>query len=70
MEIIFEVREDDEGGLFARALGLAIFTGAASWEDLRANVVEAALLHYEDEPPCSRLIRLHYVKDELILLEA
>ena len=45
MEIIFEVREDDEGALFARALGHAIFTGAASWEDLRANVMEAVPLH-------------------------
>ena len=70
MEIIFELREDDEGTLFARALGHAIFTGAASWEDRRRNVMKAVLLHYEDEPPCSRLIRLHYVKDELILLEA
>ena len=70
MEIIFEVREADEGGFFARALGHAIFTGAESWDDLRRKVMEAVLLHFEDEPPCSRLIRLHYVKDELILLEA
>jgi hypothetical protein len=48
MEIIFEVREAEEGGFTARALGHAIFTEAETWEDLRSNVLEAATLHFED----------------------
>jgi len=31
MELIFEVREPEEGGYAARALGQAIFTEAETW---------------------------------------
>jgi predicted RNase H-like HicB family nuclease len=70
MEIIFEVRDAEEGGFYARALGHSIFTQAESWEELRENAVEAASLHFEDEELKPRLIQLHYVRDELIPLEA
>jgi hypothetical protein len=39
MELIFEVRDAEEGGYRARALGAAIFTEAETWEELRANVL-------------------------------
>jgi hypothetical protein len=48
MELIFEVRDAEEGGFCARALGHAIFTEAETWEELRANLLEAASLHFED----------------------
>ena len=48
MELIFEVRDAEEGGYCARALGHAIFTEAETWEELRANVLEAASLHFKD----------------------
>ena len=70
MELIFEVRDAEEGGYSARALGFAIFTQADTWEELRANVLEATSLHFEDESVRPRLVQLHYVKDELIPLEA
>ena len=70
MELIFEVRDAEEGGYCARALGHAIFTQAETWEELRANVVEAASLHFEDASTHPRIIQLHYVKDELIPVEA
>ena len=70
MELIFEVRDSDEGGYLARALGHAIFTEAETWDELRAKVLEAASLHFEDAPVQPRLLQLHYVKDELIPLEA
>jgi hypothetical protein len=70
MEIIFEVREADEGGFTARALGHSIFTEAETWDELRANVLEAAALHFEDTAVRPKLIQLHYVKDELIPVEA
>ena len=70
MELIFEVREAEEGGYIARALGHAIFTEAETWDELRDNVLEAAALHFEDSPARPRIIQLHYVKDELIPLEA
>ncbi|HEX5226761.1 MAG TPA: 2-oxoisovalerate dehydrogenase [Bryobacteraceae bacterium] len=70
MELIFEVRDAEEGGYCARALGHSIFTQAETWEELRANILEATSLHFEDEPERPRLVQLHYVKDELIPLEA
>jgi len=70
MELIFEVRDAEEGGYCARALGAAIFTEAETWEELRANVLEATSLHVEDAPVQPRLVQLHYVKDELIPVEA
>jgi predicted RNase H-like HicB family nuclease len=70
MELIFDVRDAEEGGFSARALGYAIFTQADTWDELRANAVEAATLHFEDAPEQPKLIQLHYVKDELIAVEA
>lgn len=51
MEVIFEVRDAEEGGFYARALGYAIFTQAETWEELRANVREATALHFDDDDP-------------------
>lgn len=39
MELIFEIRDAEEGGFHARALGHGIFTEADSWDELRANVL-------------------------------
>ncbi len=66
MEIIFEVRDAEEGGYWARALSHAIFTQADTWDELKANVREATILHFEESAERPRLIQLHYVKDELI----
>lgn len=69
MELIFEVRDAEEGGYCARALGYPIFTEAETWEELRANVLEATSLHFEDSLQHPRLVQLHYTKDELIPVE-
>ncbi|MGA2878849.1 MAG: hypothetical protein ABSG13_07850 [Bryobacteraceae bacterium] len=37
MELIFEIRDAEESGYYARALGHAIFTQAETWEELRNN---------------------------------
>ena len=70
MELIFEARDAEEGGFCARALTCAIFTEAEIWDELQSNVMEAVDLHFEGEPERPRLWQLHYVKDELIALEA
>jgi predicted RNase H-like HicB family nuclease len=70
MELIFEVRDAEEGGYCARALGHAIFTEGETWDELRTNVLEATSLHFEDAQAHPRLVQLHYVKDELIPVEA
>ena len=64
-EIIFLVEESDEGGYQAKALGESIFTEADDFKTLRENVKEAVLTHF-DEGEAPSIIRLHYVKEELI----
>jgi hypothetical protein len=59
VELIFEVRDAEEGGHFARALGHAIFTQGDTWEELRTNAVEAAALHFEDAA-VRPFVRLQY----------
>ena len=70
MELIFDIRDAEEGGFYARVLGYGIFTEADSWDELRANLIEAVSLHFEDATTRPRLVQMHYVKDELIPLEA
>jgi hypothetical protein len=70
MELIFEIRDAEEGGYYARALGHAIFTEAEMWDELRENVLEAVSAHFEGGELRPRLVQLHYVKDELIPVEA
>ena len=69
MELIFEIRDAEEGGFCAHALGHAIFTEGDAWEELRANVLDAVLVHFEDAPARPRLVQMHYLKDELIPME-
>jgi hypothetical protein len=66
MELIFEIREAEEGGFCACALGHAVFTEAEMWEELRTNILEAVALHFEDGATRPRLVQMHYVKNELI----
>ena len=66
-ELIFQVEEAPEGGYTARGLGASIFTEAATLEDLHDNVRDAVRCHF-DEGEAPALIRLHFVRDELITL--
>ncbi len=63
-EVILMVKESDEGGYTASALSYSIFTEADTWEELRNQVKDAVLCHFDDE--VSRIIRLHFVKDEVV----
>jgi len=64
-EIIFIVEEAPEGGYIARAVGESIFTEAESVDDLHAQVRDAVRCHFDgDNAP--KLIRLHFVRDEVI----
>ncbi|MCL6611492.1 MAG: 2-oxoisovalerate dehydrogenase [Peptococcaceae bacterium] len=64
-EIIFLVEESAEGGYEARALGHSIFTESDTFEDLKAMVRDAVRCHFE-EIDLPQMIRLHFVKDEVI----
>lgn len=64
-EIIFAVEESPEGGYEARALGHPIFTQADTLDELRAAVRDAVRCHFEP-PIMPAVIRLHWVRDEVI----
>lgn len=64
-EIIFAVQESPEGGYEARAIGHSIFTEAESMEELRDMVRDAVRCHF-DAGTRPSVIRLHFVKDEVI----
>ena len=64
-EIIFQVEEAAEGGYTARALGHAVFTEAESLDELRDNVRDAMRCHF-DEGAGPKVIRLHFVRDEVL----
>lgn len=65
-EIIFEVSEAEEGGFWARALGHSIFTQGEDWDDLRAMVKDAVACHFDAVAGAPKIIRLHFVRDEVL----
>ncbi len=64
-EIIFVVEQAPEGGFTARAVGGSICTEADDEVELHDRVRDAVRCHFGEEAT-PRLIRLHYVRDELI----
>ena len=64
-ELIFLVEEAPEGGFTARALGHSIFTEAETVEQLRQQVRDAVECHF-DEGTGPKIIRLHFVRDEVL----
>ena len=64
-ELIFLVEEAPEGGFTARALGFSIFTDADTVEALHDEVRDAVRCHF-DEGKTPKIIRLHFVHDEVI----
>jgi hypothetical protein len=63
-ELIFLVQEAPEGGFTARALGESIFTEADDLDGLREMVRDAVRCHF-DEGRGPRVIRLHFVREEV-----
>jgi hypothetical protein len=64
-EIIFSVEEAAEGGYTARALGHSIFTEANTIPELHEMVRDAIRCYFE-EGKAPKVVRLHFVRDEVI----
>ena len=64
-EILFLVEEAPEGGYTARALGESIFTEADDLNDLYQQMRDAVHCHF-DEGKSSEIIRLHFIREEVI----
>ncbi len=66
-ELVFVVTQEGDGGYVAECLGEDIFTQGDTWDELRANVMEAVGGYYFDSKPPER-IRLHLVRDEVVAM--
>ena len=66
-ELIFLVEEALEGGYAARSLGESIFTQAEDLSELHKNVREAVACHFDKRQGPS-ILRLHFVKEEILAL--
>jgi len=67
-EIVFMVEEDPGGGYTAQAVGESILTEADDLDGLRRMLRDAVRCHFPDEKTRPKLIRLHYVRDEVLAL--
>ena len=66
-EIIFEVTEDEvDGGYSASALGYGIHTQADSLEGIRRDVREAVDCYFDETMEQPSMVRLHFVRDEIM----
>ncbi len=67
-EIIFEVIVDDvDGGYSASAPDYGIHTQGDSVDEIRRNVKEAVDCYFDESMARPELIRLHFVRDEVLL---
>lgn len=66
-ELIFLIEESLEGGYEARSLEASIFTEAENLIELKEAIRDAVKCHF-NEKEMPRLIRLHFVKEEVITI--
>ena len=67
-ELIFEVKEDLEGGYTASALGVGIHTQGETIEELKEMVRDAVDCYYDKGEEKPTMIRLHFVRDEVMVV--
>ena len=67
-ELIFEVTQEADGGFVAECLTESIVTQGDTWDKLRAMVLDAVDAFFFDAPK-PRSIRLHLVRDEVLLMK-
>lgn len=65
-EIFFIVQEDQESGYTARAIGQSIFTEAETIPELKENIKEALLCHFDNPEDMPKVANLHFVRDEIL----
>lgn len=59
------VEDAPEGGYTARALNASIYTDADDIRDLHKKVRDAVQCHF-DEGKAPKIVRLHFVREEVI----
>ena len=67
-EITFLVKEAEEGGFYAEAVGVGIFAEGETVEELRQNVKGGIECFYNNSADSPTFAHLHFVKDEVMAL--
>ena len=67
-EITFLVKEAEEGGFYAEAVGVGIFAEGETVEELRQNVKSGIECFYNNSADSPTFAHLHFVKDEVMAL--
>jgi predicted RNase H-like HicB family nuclease len=57
-EITFLIEESNESGYSARALGYSIFTEAETIQELKENIKEVIICHFEDAETRPKLAQI------------
>ena len=65
-EIVFTIKESEDGGFEAQALGYSIFTEAETIELLKDAIKESVICHFEKNAP--KRIKLHFIKEETLVV--
>ncbi len=65
-EIIFLIEDADDGGFVAKGLDYGIYTDADTVEELRENIRDAVNCHFDENEEKPKVIRLHFVHDEVL----
>ncbi len=66
-EIIFLIEEDIDGGYTAKALNYGIFTEGDTFQELKANIDDAVRCYFE-ENDLPKIVRMHFVRDEVFAI--
>ena len=66
-EILFLVEESLDGGYEAKCPGYSIYTEGETLDEIKQSVADAVRCHF-DEDDMPRVIRLHLVKEEVVVL--
>jgi predicted RNase H-like HicB family nuclease len=66
-ELLFIVEESQDGGYFAKAVGVSIVTQAETLEELKPMISDAVRCHFE-EKDMPTLIHLHVTREETFVL--
>ena len=67
-ELTFLVREAEEGGYYAEAVGVGIFAEGDNMDELKENIKSGIECYYENTSDAPSFAHLHFVKDEIMAL--
>ena len=67
-ELTLLVREAEEGGYYAEAVGTGIFAEGETMDELKENIKNGIECYHENMPGMPSFAHLHFVKDKIMIL--